>query len=56
MLLIDDAEKTIMAKIQETSSWIRNEKDLSKLRELGSLLSTWLEALERLKKIQVKTS
>ena len=56
MLLLDDAEKTIMAKLQETSLWIRNEKDPSKLRELGSLLSTWLEALERLRRIQGKMS
>jgi UPF0148 protein len=54
MLLLEDAEKTIMTKLQETSLWIRNEKDPSKLRELGSLLSTWLEALERLRRIQGK--
>lgn len=49
---LSDIERIVLTKLYENSQQIKNEADPAKLKELGSLLSTWLEALEKLKKIQ----
>jgi len=44
-------EETALAKLQEIVSQARGEKDASRLQQLGSSLMTWLEVLEKVKKI-----
>lgn len=51
-MLLAGVEDTILIKISEINAQIKAEKDPEKLEKLGGLLSTWLEALEKLKKIQ----
>jgi len=55
LTLLDDVKRIVLAKLQENTQQIKNERDPAKLQELGNLISTWLEVLERLKRIQ-KTS
>lgn len=49
---LGDIEEIILKKLRENSQQIIDESDPAKLQELGSLLSTWLEVLEKLRKIQ----
>jgi len=49
-LLLTSLESTILTKIQEIEKEIREEKDAEKLQRLGSILSTLLENLERIRK------
>ena len=49
---LGNIEKIVLKKLRENSQQISDESDPSKLRELGSLLSTWLEVLDKLRKIQ----
>ena len=49
--LVDDVEKTILFKIQESNKQIMEEKDLVNLEKLSNLLLKWLEALERTRRI-----
>lgn len=56
MLLLDETEKTVLAKIHETNLWVSNEKEPAKLRELGNLLSIWLEALQKIRRIKEEAS
>jgi len=54
MLLLEDAEKIIMIKLQDISQGIRNEMNPSKLLEMGELLLKWLEILEKIRSIRKK--
>jgi len=51
-MLLTSLESTLLTKVQEVESRIREEADLKKLQELGGILSTILENLERIKKIK----
>lgn len=50
--LLGDIEGTALAKLREINQQVKDEKTPEKLQELGSLISTWLEVLERLKRIR----
>ena len=52
-MLLTSLESTILTKIQEIEKEIREEKDAEKLQRLGSLLSTLLENLERIRKMKI---
>lgn len=54
LILLDEVEKTVMGKLQETTQLVKNEQDSAKLRELGGLLTVWLEILDRIKQITQK--
>lgn len=54
-MVLSSLEETMLTKVQETTAQIKTEKDPERLQQLGNLLSTWLEALEKLKKIQKAT-
>lgn len=56
MLLLDETEKTILAKLHETNLLVSNEKEPAKLQELGNLLTIWLEALQIIRRIKEETS
>lgn len=51
-MLLSSIEEVILNKIHETAAQIKVEKDPDRLQKLGNLISTWLEALERLRKIK----
>jgi len=44
-------EETALAKLQEIISQARGERDAGRLQQLGSSIMTWLEVLEKVKKI-----
>ena len=50
--LLSDVEDAVLSKIQEVSNRVSEEKDVSKLVALGNLLLTWLDVLEKVRKIQ----
>lgn len=51
-LSLNDVERTILVKIQETSKLIMEEKDVANLERLSNLLLKWLEVLEKAARIQ----
>jgi len=51
-VLLASLESTILTKIQELEKEIREEKDAEKLQRLGSILSTLLENLERIRRMK----
>jgi UPF0148 protein len=50
--LLVEIEETILTKLREINDQIKTEVDDGRLRDLSSLLFSWLEALEKLRKIQ----
>ena len=51
-ILLNDIETTVVSKLQEVNQRVLDETDVSNLESLGTLLSTWLEVYEKIKKIQ----
>jgi len=51
-VLLTSLESTILTKIQEIEREIKEEKDPEKLQKLGTILSTLLEDLERIRKMK----
>jgi len=51
-VLLTSLESTILKKIQGIEKEIKEEKDTEKLQRLGSILSTLLENLERIRKMK----
>jgi len=51
-MLLTSLESTLLMKIQEMERRIREESDVQKLQELGGILSTLLENLEKVRKIK----
>jgi UPF0148 protein len=49
---LNHLEHVLLFKIQEISEHISNETDTKKLSQASELVLTWLEALERIYKIQ----
>lgn len=49
---LNDVERMVLTKIQETSKLIMEEKDVANLEKLSKLLLNWLEALEKATKIR----
>ena len=50
-ILLGSLEQTLLRKLGELDKMMREEEDLSRLRELSSLLSGLLDNLERLRKM-----
>ena len=50
--ILGSLEKTLLLKLQESDKSLREVKDIDEARELGNLLNVWLEAIERLKRVQ----
>lgn len=53
--ILDSAEQTLLAKIQQTSAALKTESDPEKLLAYGNALKTWLEAIDRLRKLKTQT-
>ena len=54
-MVLASVEETVLTKVQEIATKIKMEEDPERLQQFGNLLSTWLEALEKVKKIQKAT-
>jgi UPF0148 protein len=50
--LLSNVEQTALSRLREINQQAKDEKNPEKLQQLGSLISTWLEVLERLKRIR----
>jgi UPF0148 protein len=53
--ILDSAEQTLLVKIQQTSTALKTESDPEKLLAYGNALKTWLEAIDRLRKLKPQT-
>ncbi|KPV63925.1 MAG: hypothetical protein AOA66_0503 [Candidatus Bathyarchaeota archaeon BA2] len=51
-VLLTSLESTILTKIEEIEGKLREEKDPEKLQRLGALLSTLLENLEKIRRVE----
>jgi UPF0148 protein len=54
--ILESSEQTLMAKIQEVNSALKNETDPDKLVAYGNALSSWLSAIEKLRRLRGKNS
>jgi UPF0148 protein len=50
--VFENSENTILAKIQEVNVAMKNESDPEKLVAYGNALSTWLGAIEKLRRLR----
>jgi UPF0148 protein len=53
--ILEDSEQTLLAKIQEVSSVMKIEKDPEKLIAYGNALASWLEAVERVRRLMLQS-
>jgi len=49
---LGDLEQTLLARINECNLELREEKNPSRVIEMGTELNMWLSALERVRRIQ----
>ncbi len=54
--VLEDSEKTLLSKIQEVNIAMKNEIDPEKLVVYGNALSTWLGAIEKLRRLRNQSS
>jgi UPF0148 protein len=50
--ILETTEQTLMAKIQEVNLALKSESDPEKLVAYGNALSTWLSAIEKLRRLK----
>jgi len=50
-ILLSSLEETLLEKLRELDQMLKIEKDLARLRELGSVLSNLLDNLEKVRRI-----
>jgi UPF0148 protein len=50
--VFDTSEQTLLAKIQEVNLALKNETDPDKLVAYGNALSSWLTAIEKLRRLK----
>jgi UPF0148 protein len=54
--ILQSSEQTLMAKIQEVNLALKNETDPDKLVAYGNALSSWLSAIEKLRRLRAQSS
>ncbi len=54
--VLEDSEQTLIAKIQEVNSALKKETDPERLIAYGNALASWLEAIERLRRLRSQSS
>ena len=54
--VLESSEQTLFAKIHEINLALKNEKDPEKLISYGNALSTWLGAIEKLRRLRAQSS
>jgi UPF0148 protein len=53
--VLESSEQTLLAKIQEINLALKNENDPEKLMAYGNALSSWLGAIEKLRRLRAKS-
>jgi UPF0148 protein len=53
--ILETSEQTLMAKIQEVNVALKTETDPEKLAAYGSALTSWLTAIEKLRRLRGQT-
>jgi len=51
-IILEDVEETVVRKIRELNDVLKRETDVEELGQLGSLLSTWLDVLGKIREIR----
>ena len=54
--VLEDSEQTLLSKIRELNSAIKNETDPEKLVVYGNALANWLGAMEKLRRLRNQNS
>ena len=52
--ILDSTEQTLLAKIQQVNNLLKTESDPEKLLAYGNALKTWLDAIDRLRKLKIR--
>ncbi|MGQ9543816.1 MAG: Sjogren's syndrome/scleroderma autoantigen 1 family protein [Candidatus Bathyarchaeia archaeon] len=50
--ILDDLEQTVLSKIREMNSIIGSEEDVERLTQYGRALSTWLDTLDKVRRLK----
>jgi UPF0148 protein len=53
--VLENSEHTLLTKIQETSSALKGETDPERLASYGAALTSWLDAIEKLRRLRERT-
>lgn len=51
--ILDSTEQTLLAKIQQVNAALKTESDPEKLVAYGNALKTWLDTIDRLRKLKL---
>ncbi len=54
--ILEDTEQTLLSKIREVNIAMKNETDPDKLITYGNALTSWLSAVEKLRRLRSQTS
>ena len=54
--ILEDSEQTLLAKIREVNLAMKIEKDPEKLLVYGKALGSWLDAIEKLRRLRLRGS
>ena len=54
--VLEDSEQILLAKIREVNLAMKIEKDPEKLLVYGNTLGTWLDAIEKLRRLRLQRS
>ena len=52
--ILESTEQTLLSKIQEVNIALRTETDPSRLLNYTNALKTWLEAIDKIRKLEVR--
>ena len=53
--ILEDSEQTLLSKIQEINMAMKIEKEPERLVQYGNALASWLEAVERLRRLRLRS-
>ncbi len=54
--VLEDSEQTLLSKVRELNLVMKNETDPEKLMVYGNALSSWLSAIEKLRRLRNQAS
>jgi UPF0148 protein len=53
--ILDDSEQILLTKIREVNLAMKIEKDPEKLSAFGDALATWLDAIEKIRRLRLQS-
>ncbi len=53
--VLEDTQQTLLSKIQEVNIALKNETDPGKMVVYGNALTSWLDAVERIRRLKTET-